>query len=131
MTTSSSRTESVDLSQHIDQVGITTGPRKLALFRRAISLREIPLTEANLDDEGNTISPVFRVKFFDPCGSMTWYVQDWDGEDTCFGYVTGTDYPEYGYFSLSELSEIKGALGIGIEVDVNFQPVQSSEIITA
>jgi hypothetical protein len=30
---------------------------------------------------------------------------------------------EYGSFSLRELSEVKGALGIGLEVDVWFTPI--------
>lgn len=59
-------------------------------------------------------------KFFDPCGSWTWYVTEFDGDDLFFGLVDG-DWPELGYFSLSELQSVKGPLGIGIERDIHFQ----------
>ena len=75
----------------------------------------------------NLDSALMRVKFFDPCGSWSWYVQDWDGEDSCFGWVKGVE-PEWGYFSLTELSEIKGPLGIGIEIDVYFTPTPAKTI---
>ena len=68
------------------------------------------------------------IKFFDPTGSWTWYVIEFDGEDTFFGYVDG-NYPEFGYFSLKELSEVEGMLGIGIERDINWQPKTIGEIV--
>ena len=112
----------VYLADHIDQSGITYGEQKLELMRKACRLQGTPLTAENTDEDGNTISPVFRVKLFNPVGSWSWYVQDWDGSDICFGYVVG-DYPEWGSFSLSELASIKGAFGIGIEIDTHFKPV--------
>jgi len=56
-------------------------------------------------------------KFFDPTGSWTWYATEFDGEDTFFGLVDGM-CKELGYFSLSELRSVKGALGLGIERDM-------------
>lgn len=64
---------------------------------------------------------VVHCKFFDPCGSWSWFVTEFDGEDTFFGLVDGFDV-ELGYFSLSELQSYKGPLKIGIERDVWFQP---------
>jgi hypothetical protein len=114
-----------NLQDHINQSGITYGPQKLALMQKACRLMEVPTD--NLTDEGETKSQLLRVKLFDPCGSFTWYVQDWDGEDICFGYVTGIEN-EWGSFSLQELSDIKGRLGIGIEVDVYFKPIHHEEL---
>jgi hypothetical protein len=59
------------------------------------------------------------VKFFDPCGSWTWYATEFDGEDTFFGLVDGWE-KELGYFSLTELELVRGSLGLGIERDIHF-----------
>lgn len=49
--------------------------------------------------------PIVICKFFDPCGSWTWYATEFDGDDTFFGYVVGFE-KEWGYFSLSELESV-------------------------
>lgn len=116
------------MADHINQNGITYGQRKLELMQKACRLQETPLTDKNTDEDGNTISKVFRVKLFDPCGSWSWYVQDWDGSDICFGYVFG-HFPEWGTFSLSELASVKGRLGIGIEVDTSFRPTAVDDVM--
>ena len=79
------------------------------------------------------------VKFFDPCGSWTWYVQEGaaivDGSEVplkgidlakaedvlFFGLVDGFE-KELGYFTLSELESVKGPLGIGLERDLYWTP---------
>lgn len=129
MTTTELTTEYPDLFNHIHQSGITYGPQKLALMQEACRLMEVPLSSENLDPEGEAICSLLRVKLFDPCGSFTWYIQDWDGQDICFGYVTGFEN-EWGNFSLQELSAIRGRLGIGIEVDVYFKPIEQKELTT-
>jgi hypothetical protein len=116
------------LYNHINQSGITTGPKKLALMQQACRLMEVPLSSENLDAEGDAISTLLRVKLFNPCGGWTWYIQDWDGEDTCFGWVEGIE-PEWGYFSLHELSEVEGPIGIGLEVDFYFTPSEREAIV--
>lgn len=105
--------DSDPLSKHIDQSGITYGPRKLDIFRRACQLRGVTQ---------RTSSKIARVKIFDPCGSWTWFVSAWNPKtDDCFGLVLGAER-EFGTFSLRELSSIKGPLGIGLEVDTWFEP---------
>ena len=74
----------------------------------------------------NTPDPIVRVKFFDPCGSWTWYATEFDGEDTFFGLVDGFE-EELGYFSLSELESIRGPFGLGIERDLHFEPKPLSQ----
>jgi Protein of unknown function (DUF2958) len=70
---------------------------------------------------------IAHVKFFDPCGSWTWYATEFDGEDMFFGLVSGFD-EELGYFTLSELQEYQGASGLGIERDLNFKPTPLSKL---
>ena len=59
---------------------------------------------------------------FTPDSVFTWFIIELsiDG-DTCYGYVQGFE-SELGYFSLSELESIKGALGLGVERDISFKP---------
>lgn len=66
-------------------------------------------------------------KFFNPCGIGTWLITEGertdDGDFEMFGYChLGNDEDaELGYVRLSELEEIKGPLGIGIERDLYFE----------
>ena len=76
----------------------------------------------------DTDSPDIICKFFDPCGSWTWYVasgeqtKDGDKIDWLFyGLVEGFE-KEWGYFALSELESMRGPLGLGIERDIHFSP---------
>ncbi|AOQ24551.1 hypothetical protein MTAT_18940 [Moorella thermoacetica] len=71
--------------------------------------------------------PLVRVKFFTPDSNWTWYVLEFDGEDTFFGLVEGFE-TELGYFSLSELESTRGPLGLPIERDLYFNPVPLSKI---
>lgn len=68
--------------------------------------------------------PICPVKYFDPCGSFTWYAVEFDGQDIFFGKVVSYICPEgeLGYFSLTELKSIRGPLGLGIERDLYFEP---------
>lgn len=79
------------------------------------------------------------VKFFDPCGSWTWYaveasavraedeecvpLKDCVGAERAdvmfFGLVDGME-KEWGYFTLSQLTSVKGRFGLGIERDIHF-----------
>ena len=63
------------------------------------------------------------VKFFNPCRGQTWYATEFDAEDRIFfGLVSlFNDWnDERGSFSLDELLDYKGPLGIGIERDMYF-----------
>jgi hypothetical protein len=79
------------------------------------------------------------VKFFDPTGSWTWYAVEASAvrasDEECvplnecvgaerkdvmfFGLVDGHE-KEWGYFTLAQLTSVKGRLGIGIERDLHF-----------
>ena len=68
-------------------------------------------------------------KFFDPCGSWTWYATEYDSkEGLFFGLVRGFEN-ELGYFSLEELQSVKGPLGLGIERDLHFGEHTLAEVM--
>lgn len=73
------------------------------------------------DPEGeytNADSPT--VKLFTPDGGGTWFLTEFDPEEgLLFGLCDlGLGFPELGYVSLAELEELRGALGLPVEVDL-------------
>jgi hypothetical protein len=77
----------------------------------------------DLYETERSLNPICQVKIFTPDAQWTWYIIEISKEDksTCYGYVQGFE-SELGYFSLSELESIKGALGLGVERDISFKP---------
>ena len=71
--------------------------------------------------------PIVHAKFFTPDSSWTWFVLEFDGEDTFFGYVVGLEC-ELVYFSLEELESVRGPLGLAVERDLYFKLRPLSEI---
>ena len=69
-------------------------------------------------------------KFFNPCGSGTWYVIEGEPKDDDFIFfgLVGLFEKEWGYFSLSELESIKLPFNLKIERDVCFNSYKVSEI---
>ncbi len=71
--------------------------------------------------------PTAWIKLFTPDGGWTWYIVEYDPEDdVCFGLVHGFE-TELGSFSLAELREVRGQLGLPIERDIHFTPRPVSE----
>ena len=79
------------------------------------------------ETEGQGLKAVAQVKFFTPDSSWTWYATEFDGEDLFFGLVIG-QAKEYGYFSLQELKEARGPMGLPIERDLYFTPKTLEEL---
>jgi hypothetical protein len=101
------------------QNGVAPGPKKLAQFREILELTGTPKLYAQ-EDKGD--EALVHVKLFDPCGSWTWYITEFDpAENTAFGLVNGHEV-ECGYIDLNELATISGRMGIGIEIDMSFRP---------
>lgn len=98
--------------------------------RRGHSLMPDELREkipALYSQEGNP-DPLVQVKFFCPYSQAVWFVTEFDGEDTMFGWcdVGWADCAELGYISLLELSEAsKGSLPL-VERDLYWKPVPLS-----
>lgn len=78
--------------------------------------------------EEKGLDAVAVVKFFTPDSNWTWYATEFDGEDLFFGLVDGFE-KEIGYFRLSELKSVKGALGLPIERDMYFKPKTLKELM--
>jgi hypothetical protein len=89
---------------------------------------EIARTIPPLYSTENEKDPIVRVKFFTPDSSWTWFVTEFDPDERqCFGLVIGLER-ELGYFSLDELEEVKGPLGLPIERDLYFEPQPLSKV---
>lgn len=101
----------------------------------------IPPTGENLLDQASRekLPPLYsgeekgldalaQVKFFTPDSNWTWYASEFDGEDIFFGLVSGFEI-ELGYFSLKELQEARGILGLQIERDLHFEPKSLKELM--
>ena len=71
--------------------------------------------------------PTAVAKFFTPDSSWTWFATEFDQKDTFFGAVSGFEF-ELGYFSLSELQQTRGPMGLPIERDLYFKPTPLSKI---
>jgi len=92
--------------------------------------KEIMKKLPKLYSQEKVADPMAMVKFFDPCGSWTWYATEGEpvGDDfRFFGLVKGHE-AELGYFMLSELQSVRGPLGLGIERDLYFKPKPLSEV---
>jgi Protein of unknown function (DUF2958) len=84
--------------------------------------------------------PLVICKFFHPLSPWTCYAYEGSPVDAngyydtdeekvgflFFGWVYG-DFPEPGYFSLSELESVN-VMGLGIERDLHFTPMRLSEV---
>lgn len=72
------------------------------------------------------------VKYFNPLGAGSWYAVEYDAEHRIFfGYANIGDMrnAELGYFSLDDLENCKGPLGVGIERDLYFGEHTLQEIM--
>jgi hypothetical protein len=85
-------------------------PRKTELLH-AESREKSP---ALYNGEERGIDAFEQVKFFTPDSNWTWYASEFDGEDIFFGLISGFEV-ELCYFSLKELEEVRGPLGLLIE----------------
>ena len=80
-----------------------------------------------LGETAEQTDPTAWIKLFTPDSNWTWYIVEYDpDDDVCYGLVDGIE-TEFGSFSLAELREIRGALGLPVERDIHFTPRPISE----
>ena len=79
------------------------------------------------ENEEQGLSALAQVKYFTPDSNWSWYAAEFDGEDLFFGLVIGFEI-ELGYFSLQELQETRGPLGLQIERDLYYEPQSLAEL---
>lgn len=76
---------------------------------------------------GDAIDPSPVVKIFTPDAGATWLLTeiDPDDEDRAFGLCDlGLGFAELGWLRLSELSALRGPLGLPVERDEHFAPTK-------
>lgn len=81
-----------------------------------------------LGSTDNEKDPMVQVKFFTPDSNWSWYAYEFDSEDIFFGYVKGLEN-ELGTFSLRELQEVRGSMGLPVERDKFFKPCPLSKVM--
>ena len=87
-------------------------------------LKKLPKLYAQEKKGDNAIA---YVKFFTPDSNWTWYILEYDGNDTLFCLTDGFEL-ELGYVSLAELQSARGPLGLSIERDKYWTPKTVREI---
>jgi hypothetical protein len=93
----------------------------------ALLTQEIRRRLPKLYSQEHVRDPLVQAKFFTPDSSWTWYATEFDGDDTFFGLVHGHER-ELGYFSLRELEQVRGPLGLAVERDRGWTPRPLSEV---
>ena len=94
----------------------------MQLITKAIE-KKLPALYAQ---DGKGMEATVHVKFF--CGPATWYITEFDGKDTFFGWCDlghGPGMAELGYVSKSELESLRmraSVASIGVERDLHFTP---------
>lgn len=74
------------------------------------------------------VNPTCHIKLFTPDARWTWYIIEISiDENLCYGYVQGLDN-ELCYFSLDEIKQVKGPLGLKVERDLSFTPKPLSKL---
>ena len=82
----------------------------------------------NHNDQDGTKDFKAVIKLFDPTGSGTWYLSELDPNTNIAFGLCDLGYPELGYVSLDDLSNLKVKMGLGIERDLYFTPKTFDEL---
>lgn len=68
------------------------------------------------------------LKWFTPDANWTWYVTEFDPEKgICYGVVSGLE-TEWGTFTLQEVQQVRGTLGLAVERDLHFEPTLTCDL---
>jgi len=101
----------------------------MKLFTKAI-LNKLPTIGAT--SELDTKDCVVQMKLFNPMGSGTWYITEYDPETKeAFGFANLGDpqCAELGYIPIDELESVKLPFGMKIERDRHFEPTSLDKVI--
>lgn len=102
---------------------VTSTFRKTPAYRYIRESDKIPVHATEAD-------PVALVRLFNPTGAGTWWITAYDPETGICEGVAEIFEREAGDFSMSELVEFRGLMGLPIERDLHFKPKRVSEILT-
>jgi hypothetical protein len=91
---------------------------------------EVLFKEYPLYSQESESDPQVIAKLFDPCGSATWYLTEYDlVEKIAFCWPQSLIEDEFGYTSLIELESIERPFGLTIERDLYFVQKHLSEFL--
>lgn len=92
--------------------------------------QELQARFAEIGEQLDESDPIIIAKFFNPCGSQTWWAISYDPVyNICFGYVTGMFEDELGSFSIDELESVRvPPFGLHIERDLHFTECRLSDV---
>ena len=101
-------------------------PHRMQLLTKEIRRKLPPL--GSQDSKGGKAEA--WAKFFTPDSSWTWYATEGqeEGDDFLFFGLVEGHFKELGYFSLAELSSVRGPMGLAIERDLHWTPKTLAEI---
>lgn len=96
------------------------------MLKLSDAVRAALLANGRLQREAKGRSLDFEpvVKLFTPDGAGTWLLTEIDPDNTDIGFGLadlGFGCPELGYVSLAELGEVRGGLGLPVELDRYFR----------
>jgi hypothetical protein len=92
---------------------------------------ELKASLPKLYSQEGSADPTVHAKFFTPDSNWTWFVTEGEPDEDdfrFFGFVCGHE-EEWGYFVLSELKAVRGALRLPVERDLYFKTGPFSEVI--
>ncbi len=101
----------------------------MKLITKAIEKQLAKYPIYSQDGKGNEARVV--CKFFNPCGSHTWYILEGEKIGNDYRFYTlfeSRNGREYGYVMLSELESIRLPFGLRIERDMYFTPCTVREL---
>ena len=101
-------------------------PRGHKMMTAALGNKIPPLYSQ--DEKGD--EAIVYAHYFNPYGIGEWWILEWDGKEEMFGYADeGSQFPELGYISLSELENISiGRLGLPLERDLHWREKTLGEV---
>lgn len=102
----------------------------MKLITKAIEKQLAKYPMYSQEGKGNDAQVV--CKFFNPCGSQTWYVLEAEKIGNDYRFFTLFENiccREYGYVMLSELESLRLPFGLRIERDMYFTPCAVKDLI--
>ena len=109
--------------EHAKKVVANNKIRGMKLLTKEIR-EQLP---ALYSQDGKGGKAIVYAKWFTPDSAYYFYATEFDGKDTFFGLVNG-HVKELGYFSLSELEQLRGPLGLPVKRDLYFKPQMLEQI---
>lgn len=82
-----------------------------------------------LYSQESTPDPIVLVHIFTPDAQCNWWLTELDADGTAFALCDlGMGFPELGYVDINELSQVRGHLGLPVEIDMYWTPRPLSEV---